>query len=136
MEKLKSDILEDVHKKNSDFISLIESNIKSDSKSPFNLNKNNQYDEKFKRIEDMINNEFNQYRSELNTNIINNNIINNYNNNIINNYNNNIINNCNSNIINNNNNNNINELLRLFIFLNLSLFLFSFSLSSLTISSI
>ena len=71
MEKLKSDILEDVHKKNSDFISLIESNIKSDSKSPFTLNKNNEYDEKFKRIEDMINNEFNQYRSELNTNIIN-----------------------------------------------------------------
>ena len=40
MEKLKSDILEDVHKKNSDFISLIESNIKSDSKSPFAWNKN------------------------------------------------------------------------------------------------
>ena len=70
MEKLKSDILEDIHKKNSDFIYLIESNIKSDSKTPFTLNKNNEYDEKFKRIENMINNEFNQYRSELNSNII------------------------------------------------------------------
>ena len=50
MEKLKSDILENVHKINSDFISLIDSNIKSDSKSPFILNKNNEYDEKFKRL--------------------------------------------------------------------------------------
>ena len=50
MEKLKSDILEDVHKINSDFISLIKSNIKSDSKSYFSLNKNKEYNEKFKRI--------------------------------------------------------------------------------------
>ena len=50
MEKLKSDILENVHKINSDFISLIKSNIKNDSKSYFSLNKNKEYNEKFKRI--------------------------------------------------------------------------------------
>ena len=39
-----------INEKNSDFISLNESNIKSDSKSYFSLNKNKEYNEKFKRI--------------------------------------------------------------------------------------
>jgi len=72
MEKLKTDILEDVHKKNTEFVSLIENNMKSNNKnSPFNIKLNEEIEEKFKRIEEMINNEFNQYRNELNTNVIN-----------------------------------------------------------------
>ncbi len=72
MEKLKTDILEDVHKKNTEFVSLIENNIKSNNiNNPFNLKLNEEIEGKFKRIEEMINNEFNQYRNELNTNVIN-----------------------------------------------------------------
>ena len=50
MEKLKSDILEDVHKINSDFISLIKSNIKNDSKSYFSLNKNKELMKSLKEL--------------------------------------------------------------------------------------
>ena len=50
MEKLISDILEDVHKINSDFISLIKSNIKNDSKSYFSLNKNKELMKSLKEL--------------------------------------------------------------------------------------
>ena len=67
MEKLKIDISDDFKKKNTEFVQIIENNLKSNKFNPLSLSYNNISEETYTRIQKMIDNEFNQYRSELNT---------------------------------------------------------------------
>ena len=70
MEKLKNDISDDYNKKNKEFLDYIEKTFKSPltNTSKNNLDINS---DKFFRIQQMIENEFNQYKSELNSNVLN-----------------------------------------------------------------
>lgn len=84
MEKNRTTILEEVQKKNTNLIQLFESNLNAEKINSFQKNtstlndnehsyieKNEQQIElKFSQIEEMLTNEFKQYRSELNANVV------------------------------------------------------------------
>ena len=72
IEKFRSDFNENFRKKNSDLIELINNN-KNNSQNNLNKNyNNNNVEEKFDKIKQMINNEFIQYKNELNSINVNN----------------------------------------------------------------
>ena len=84
MEKNRLAILEEVQKKNTNLINLFESNLNSEKAQNFTLSANpnikhlenqvmsidTQIEDKFTKIDEMITNEFKQYRSELNSNVV------------------------------------------------------------------
>lgn len=80
MEKNKTTILEEVQKKNTNLIQLFESNFNAEKLTSLNSQCDNnikdssdndkQIEKKFSQFEDMLTNEFKQYRTELNANVI------------------------------------------------------------------
>ena len=70
MEKLKIDISDDFKKKNTEFVQIIENNMKSHKFNPLSLSFNSTNEDTFTRMQKMIDNEFTKYKSELNSNIL------------------------------------------------------------------